>query len=168
MESETHYLYLNSSCCLTKVYGRFVDSINQAMRGTEGFEEFDFEQLYINDRNFSLMADVFNTLAISFCLAYQKGQVFMQDQIKTIEEEITKCKIMNTFLLFGILKQTNYLTHNEISLRAGESLLRNVTTEIMDAFCKYIMTNYASIKLSYLEVPPKIWTQEEMEQYREE
>ena len=106
IESETLTVYLNFPHILTKVYRRIAHEANTMMRPSA--PDFDFETLYVDEKNLVLLAELLNSVAGELAASYEHGREIVKTEMKAIEEQIEKSKIMNTYLLFGILKQTSH------------------------------------------------------------
>ena len=60
-----------------------------------------------------LLAELLNSIAGELAASYQQGKELVQNQLKQIEKTIEKSAIMNSYLLFGILKQTSECSQKE-------------------------------------------------------
>ena len=66
------------------------------------------------------------------------------------EEKLKKSKIMNAFLLFGILKQNCEEFEKKMAEDLKDFVFRNVEDKHVNYFCSYIIENYEAIDLKYL------------------
>ena len=102
MEDEK-IVYVNSVALLQQV---FVDFFLEIKEGFEGLQTTtDFFRCYLDENSFSEFASLLEAIALKLVENYEEGKAIVQASVASIDKNMEKSKIMNTHLLFVLLKE---------------------------------------------------------------
>lgn len=70
----------------------------------------------------------------------------MTYQVKIVENMLETSTIINTYILFGVLKQIKLLVDNEVRLKLKE-VYGDLNKVIVDKFCRFVLNFYEFIDI---------------------